>query len=198
MNSPGIAYEVLQQVRERLARRLLHRQHLDDAVDRPAGGRDGTRRPSPRRSSRDACRSVRRGRVDDCRVVVHELPEEAERLAPSASRVEADVAELHLEAPAPCGAACRWRGPGLPRGACSVCVGRQPAREARRAGLATDRRKSRAAPCDMRRLVEQDEVQRQVVTARRDGRSGTPRGAGSPRARRAAGTAAATNGATCA
>ena len=76
----GNLVQVLQQKRERLARRLLHRQHLDDAVadqqvvavavDRGVG------------DEVVQVRVVREpGGVHDGRVVVHELAEEPERLA---------------------------------------------------------------------------------------------------------------------
>ena len=161
MNSPGISYRSCEQVRERLARRLLHRQHLDDAIAdqqvvamaldggvrdevvqmrvvRQAGGVDDRWR----RSSRAAGRSGRRPCFVETR--------------------EAELAELHLErlglVVQRADGSVEFRFDELQR------VRRPRAiRAARRRGARQKRVEARCSAGHVRRFVEQHEVERQVV-----------------------------------
>ena len=155
----GDLVQVLQQERERLARRLLHRQHLDEAVTDHqvvAMAVDGR----VRHEVVEMCVVRQTGRVDGRWVVVHELPEEAKRVG-LGEACEADVADLHLE--------CLSFVVQRADGSVQFClkdvpgvVGRQPGPKRVPRGL-PGTAKLRAPPYDMRSFVEKHEVQRQVV-----------------------------------
>ena len=105
----GDLVQVLQQERERLARRLLHREHLDDAVadqEVVAVAVDG--------GIRDEVVQVRvvrePGGIDHGWRVVHQLAEEAEGVLPSRD-APVRTRRAAPRTPAPCGAASRWPGP---------------------------------------------------------------------------------------
>ena len=152
---PGQGHEVAEHVRECLAWRLLHRQHLDRLIARRSGGRGGTRWRSPRRSSRGACRRPATKPAATAVVVVHQSAEEPEGLGLAQTRRRPHVGELHLEALA------LWCSVPMARSSsaleqCARAVGRQPVPEcfARRAPRAAD---GRAGSNGCRRLVQQDE-----------------------------------------
>ena len=177
----GNLVQVLHQKRERLARRLLRREHLDDAVaDQQvvAVAVDG--------GVGDEVVQVRvvrePGGVDDGRFVVHELAEEPEGLALLKAR-RAKVADLHLETLSlvvqrPDGS-IEFRINELQRS-----IGRQPGAESLARRLST----SREAECCVERRAAPRRGGPGRARDRRDrgdGHSGTPRGAESPRSRSA-------------
>ena len=155
----GNLVQVLHQKRERLARRLLRREHLDDAVadqqvvsvavDRGVG------------DEVVQVRVVREpGGVHDGRFVVHELAEEPERLA-LLKACRAKVADLDLETLSlvvqrPDGS-IEFRINELQRS-----IGREPGAESL-ARPFPQAAKPSAALNDVRCLVEDDQVEREIV-----------------------------------
>ena len=184
MNSPGIVVQVLQQVRERLARRLLHREHLDERGRRPAGGRGGTRRPSRRRSSPGACRACSARGVDHGRRRSSRARGRTGTPRRFARRVGPKSAIWTSKASA------LWCSVPMARSssASSSCSARRSTatRGAPRAGARQTPLKPRAAPARRAAPRRAAPGTARARTGRRGGRSDRPCGAESPRARPAA------------
>ena len=129
---PGQRQQIAEHVRERLRRRLLHRQHLDRvppddqvvAVALDGGVRDEVV------EVRVVCQ--RRGRRAR-RVVVHQPAEEPERLGLRQPR-EAARRRAAPRGPAPCGAACRSARSRSASSSAARAVGATASRGALRAG----------------------------------------------------------------